>query len=74
MLPQDFGHWPVTARENIALGQRAQDPADIEAAVLAAVPGRLYTNLAPSWWGGRELSGGQWQKLAAARAFTANPF
>ncbi|MEU3186664.1 ABC transporter ATP-binding protein [Streptomyces sp. NPDC006923] len=64
MLPQDFGRWPVTARENITLGQGPQDDATITAAahasgadaVLAALPDGLDTNLAPSWWGGRDLS------------------
>ncbi|MFD4835364.1 ABC transporter ATP-binding protein [Streptomyces uncialis] len=77
MLPQDFGRWPVTARENITLGQGPQDDTTISAAaraagadtVLAALPDGLDANLAPSWWGGRDLSGGQWQRIAAARAF-----
>ncbi|MER6917147.1 ABC transporter ATP-binding protein [Streptomyces sp. NPDC000594] len=77
MLPQDFGRWPVTARENITLGQGSQDTTAIDAAahaagadtVLAALPGGLDANLAPSQWGGRDLSGGQWQRIAAARAF-----
>ncbi|GAA3857594.1 ABC transporter ATP-binding protein [Streptomyces sedi] len=77
MLPQDFARWPVTARENITLGQGPQDEPSITAAataasadtVLAALPDGLDTNLAPSWWGGRDLSGGQWQRIAAARAF-----
>jgi ABC-type multidrug transport system fused ATPase/permease subunit len=77
MLPQDFSRWPVTARDNIALGQGPGDDASITAAavaagadtVLASLPDGLDTNLAPSWWGGRDLSGGQWQRIAAARAF-----
>ncbi|MFF2026726.1 ABC transporter ATP-binding protein [Streptomyces sp. NPDC058171] len=77
MLPQDFGRWPVTARENITLGQGTQDPTAIETAarnagadtVLATLPGGLDASLAPSQWGGRDLSGGQWQRIAAARAF-----
>ncbi len=76
MLPQDFARWPVTARENITLGQGDQDERSIAAAaaavgadtVLRALPDGLDTNLAPSWWGGRDLSGGQWQRIAAARA------
>ena len=36
MLPQDFGRWPVTARENITLGQGPQDEATITAAAQAA--------------------------------------
>ncbi|MQS06004.1 ABC transporter ATP-binding protein [Streptomyces alkaliphilus] len=77
MLPQHFGRWPVTARENITLGQGPGDEAGIRAAaraagadtVLATLPDGLDTNLAPSHWGGRDLSGGQWQRIATARAF-----
>ncbi|MEU2855638.1 ABC transporter ATP-binding protein [Streptomyces syringium] len=77
MLPQDFARWPVTARENITLGQGpGGDDAVLAAArasgadaVLKALPDGLDTNLAPSWWGGRDLSGGQWQRIAGARAF-----
>jgi ATP-binding cassette subfamily B protein len=29
----------------------------------------LNTLLAKEWWGGQELSGGQWQRIALARAF-----
>lgn len=80
MLPQDFGHWPVNARENITLGQGpGTDEAVLAAArssgadsVLATLPDGLDTNLAPSWWGGRDLSGGQWQRIAGARAFYRN--
>ncbi|MEU3657797.1 ABC transporter ATP-binding protein [Streptomyces sp. NPDC032161] len=32
-------------------------------------PDGLETYLSPSQWGGRDLSPGQWQRLAAARAF-----
>ncbi|MBB0243647.1 ATP-binding cassette domain-containing protein [Streptomyces alkaliphilus] len=77
MLPQRFARWPVTARENITLGQGPGDEAGIRAAaraagadtVLDSLPDGLNTNLSPSWWGGRDLSGGQWQRIATARAF-----
>ncbi|MFB6604231.1 ATP-binding cassette domain-containing protein [Streptomyces noursei] len=77
LLPQEFGRWPVTARENITLGQGPEDDYTVLAAareggadeVLATLPDGLDTSLAPSWWGGRDLSGGQWQRIAAARAF-----
>jgi ATP-binding cassette, subfamily B, bacterial len=69
----------VTTRENITLGQGAQDDESIAAAaaaagadtVLAELPDGLETNPAPSWWGGRDLSGGQWQRIAIARALFA---
>ncbi|MBU7598948.1 ABC transporter ATP-binding protein/permease [Streptomyces sp. P38-E01] len=77
MLPQDIARWPVSARENITLGQGDRDDqAVLEAARLAGaemvieqLADGLDTNLAPSQWGGRDLSGGQWQRLAGARAF-----
>ncbi|WP_367141079.1 MULTISPECIES: ABC transporter ATP-binding protein [Streptomyces] len=77
MLPQDFARWPVTARENITLGQGpGTDEAVLDAAlasgadtVVNQLPDGLDTSLAPSWWGGRDLSGGQWQRLGIARAF-----
>ncbi|MGW0033113.1 ABC transporter ATP-binding protein [Streptomyces sp. NPDC003314] len=76
MLPQDIARWPVSARENITLGQGDDDQAVLEAARLAGADAvieqladGLDTNLAPSQWGGRDLSGGQWQRLAGARAF-----
>ncbi|MBB2893515.1 ABC transporter ATP-binding protein [Flexivirga oryzae] len=36
--------------------------------VLAALPDGLDTHLGPSWPGGVDLSGGQWQRLAIGRA------
>lgn len=77
MLPQDIARWQVTARENITLGQGDNDDQAVLAAaqasgaddVIARLPEGLDTNLAPSHWGGRDLSGGQWQRLAGARAF-----
>ncbi|MBL1065742.1 ABC transporter ATP-binding protein [Streptomyces sp. 7-21] len=80
MFPQICARWHVTARENITLGQGDQDERSIAAAaaavgadkVLEDLPEGLDTNLAPSWWGGRDLSGGQWQRIAAARAVYRN--
>ena len=75
---QDFVRYELTAGENIGLGQvearhdtgrlhaaAAQAGAD---AVIAALPNGLATQLGRQF-GGRELSGGEWQKLALARAF-----
>ncbi|MEW1551790.1 ABC transporter ATP-binding protein [Streptomyces tsukubensis] len=78
MVPQDFTRWPLAARENITLGQPKPggDEAVHSAAhlagadtVLAGLPHGLDTSLARSWWSGHDLSGGQWQRIAIARAF-----
>ncbi|MFI8930661.1 ABC transporter ATP-binding protein [Streptomyces sp. NPDC053474] len=78
LVPQDYTRWPLAARENITLGQPRPDGdtavhTAAEAAgadtVIAALPNGLDTSLARSWWGGHDLSGGQWQRIAVARAF-----
>ncbi|WP_217225966.1 ABC transporter ATP-binding protein [Streptomyces anulatus] len=77
LLPQDIARWQVSARDNITLGQGDGDDETVMAAarasgaddVIAGLADGLDTNLAPSQWGGRDLSGGQWQRLAGARAF-----
>ncbi|MFJ4342981.1 ABC transporter ATP-binding protein [Streptomyces sp. NPDC088915] len=78
MVPQDYVRWPLAARENITLGQpRPEGDEAVHAAaalagadtVLAKLPDGLDTSLARSWWGGHDLSGGQWQRLAIARGF-----
>ncbi|MEV6421704.1 ABC transporter ATP-binding protein [Streptomyces sp. NPDC051662] len=78
LVPQDYTRWPLAVRENITLGQPRPggDDAVREAArqagadtVLAGLPHGLDTSLARSWWGGHDLSGGQWQRIAIARAF-----
>lgn len=78
LVPQDYTRWPLAARENISLGQPRPegDPAVHAAAeaagadaVIATLPHGLDTSLARSWWGGHDLSGGQWQRIAVARAF-----
>lgn len=78
VVPQSFAHWPLLARENITLGQPRDggDKAVHEAAeqsgaheVVADLRSGLDTLLAREWFGGVELSGGQWQRIAIARAF-----
>ncbi|MBU7584321.1 MAG: ABC transporter ATP-binding protein [Nostoc sp. TH1S01] len=75
---QDFGHYALTLGENIALGNLAAlehpdilgyaiEKADITKLV-DDFPTREDTPLGKQF-GGTELSGGQWQKLALARAF-----
>ncbi|WP_261958339.1 ABC transporter ATP-binding protein [Streptomyces nigrescens] len=81
MVPQDYTRWPLAARENITLGQpRPEGDRAVYAAaelagadtVLEKLPDGLDTSLARSWWGGHDLSGGQWQRIAIARAFHRN--
>ena len=71
---QHFTRYPMTARDNITLGNGHGDR-EVERALdlvgLARLPERLPdgldTMLAPDL-GGIDLSGGQWQRLAIARA------
>jgi len=79
VVGQDVLHWPFTARENVQVGdvERA-DPDGRHAAAAASAVGadamirslhRGYdTLLDRTFVGGQELSGGEWQRLAAARA------
>jgi ATP-binding cassette subfamily B protein len=76
---QDFNQYQFTAKENIAVGSigHADDEARVRRAVLQAgadpviddLPKGLETPLGRWFHEGVELSGGQWQKLALARAF-----
>ncbi|ROP35009.1 ABC transporter ATP-binding protein [Saccharothrix texasensis] len=78
---QDFVRYELTAAENIALGAahvpvdravvlRAAERAGI-AEALSALPGGLDTPLSRAYPGGTDLSGGQWQRIAIARALYA---
>ncbi|MGW0732132.1 ATP-binding cassette domain-containing protein [Streptomyces sp. NPDC002851] len=82
LVPQVFAQWPLRARENITLGQpRTEDDAPVWTAVdavgmrdaLEKLPVGLDTLLARELWGGTELSGGQWQRLACSRALYRRP-
>jgi len=78
---QDFNRYPVTARENIGFGayQHLDDMAGIEAAarrtgslgIIEALPHGWDTILSRNYAQGTDLSGGQWQRLALARALFA---
>lgn len=77
LVPQNFACWPLRTRENVTLGQpRTYDDGPVWEAVDAVgmreavekLPAQLDTLLARELWGGAELSGGQWQRLACARA------
>ncbi len=76
---QDFVRYQFTAAENIGLGlpEKLDDRARIESAAEAGgaralvegLPEKYDTMLGGWFEKGQELSGGQWQKLAIARAF-----
>jgi ATP-binding cassette, subfamily B, bacterial len=76
---QTPGNYQLTARENIALGnlEEASDTTRVESAAWSAgahdIIQRLpdgYDSLLGRWFpGGSELSGGEWQRIALARAF-----
>jgi ATP-binding cassette subfamily B protein len=60
---------PVGAVDDVAIGAAA-DWADARG-ILDRLPGGLRTPLSSRYPGGVDLSGGQWQRLALARAFFA---
>ncbi|WP_018158034.1 ABC transporter ATP-binding protein [Demetria terragena] len=78
---QDHARLEVTAREAVALGepdilreattvdQRVHTALESASAsdLMTSLPDGLDTMLGPSWPGGVDLSGGQWQRLAVAR-------
>jgi len=76
---QDFVRYQFTAAENIGLGspEHIHDRSRIEEAarqggaaeLVEALPDRYDTVLGGWFESGHELSAGQWQKLAVARAF-----
>ncbi len=79
---QDFVRYALSAEENIAVA-RPDDEVDHAAireaakiadadSFLSALPAGYETPLSPRFTGGHELSGGQWQKVAIARAFYRN--
>ena len=79
VLSQDFVRFLFPANDNIGLGRPANitDTEHIlEAArragiddVLESLPEGLRSLLGPQFYGGTDLSGGQWQRVALARAF-----
>ncbi len=76
---QDFVKFELTLRENIAMGEIAEinnQPRIDSAAeksladqVKAEMPGGYEQQLGKRFKGGKDLSGGQWQKIAIARAY-----
>jgi ATP-binding cassette, subfamily B, bacterial len=80
---QDFTRYPLTARENVGFrdlgtrpGQQSIDQAALESAAARAgaldlireLPAGWDTICSPGFVGGTDLSGGQWQRIALARA------
>jgi ATP-binding cassette subfamily B protein len=76
---QDFVRYDFLLRENIAVGniERLTQDTQIESAaqrsladtVAARLPGRYDQMLGKRFEGGVDLSGGEWQKVALARAY-----
>ncbi|MGW5640975.1 ATP-binding cassette domain-containing protein, partial [Streptomyces sp. NPDC003832] len=82
LVPQIFAQWPLRVRENITLGQpRTHDDTAVWEAVDAVglreavddLPAGLDTLLARDIFGGSELSGGLWQRVACSRALYRKP-
>jgi ATP-binding cassette subfamily B protein len=79
---QDFMRYEMTARENIAVGkiEEVMDLPMLKAAaqksmadeVIARLPAGFEQMLGRRFEGGVDLSGGEWQKLALARAYLRN--
>jgi ATP-binding cassette subfamily B protein len=79
VLFQDFNQYQLKVRENVGLGsvEHLEDQPRIERAierggareVVTALPSGLDAALGRWFHEGTELSGGQWQKIALARAF-----
>lgn len=80
---QDHARFEVTAKEAIALGQLELADHDDEiiratrdggaSGVIAELSSGYATMLGAAWPEGVDLSGGQWQKLAVARAMMRTP-
>lgn len=76
---QDFIHYSLTARENIGVGriddqhdmERIEDAAErsLADAVIGKLPRGYEQPLGRLFNKGRDLSGGEWQKVAIARAY-----
>jgi ATP-binding cassette, subfamily B, bacterial len=79
VLFQDYVQYHLSVYDNIGLGRtdRNDDREAVEAAAADAgatafierLPAGFETRLGRKFYGGQELSGGQWQRLALARAF-----
>ncbi|QFY09075.1 ATP-binding cassette domain-containing protein [Nonomuraea phyllanthi] len=76
---QDFNRYELSAYENIRIAAPEATREQVEAAAVAVgaaalierLPRGWATVLSPKYAGGADLSGGQWQKIALARAALA---
>jgi ATP-binding cassette subfamily B protein len=83
VVTQEYHKWPFTAATNIAIGDAGAEPdrRRIEAAARRAVahdmigqlPHGYETLLDRTFANGQDLSGGQWQRITAARGFLRTP-
>ena len=79
---QDFARYQMLVGENIGAGDsrafddearwRSAAVQGLASDFVEALPSGYYTQLGKWFKDGRELSGGQWQKIALARAFMRN--
>jgi ATP-binding cassette subfamily B protein len=82
VVSQDYYKWPFTAATNIALGDITEPPSPdrVHAAAELAVAHQMIldlphgydTLLDRTFAHGQDLSGGQWQRITAARGFLRN--
>ena len=82
MIFQDYIHYPLTVRENIWIGDVSLSPDDERVrlaaqqaganGIVSQLPHGYETILGNRYEGGVELSIGEWQKVALARAFLRN--
>ena len=78
VLFQDYIHFDLTLAANVHFGRWRRPPDERTLAlaagaagagsIVAGLPEGWATRMGPQYQGGRELSGGQWQRLAIARA------
>jgi ATP-binding cassette subfamily B protein len=78
VVMQDPLRWPMTAENNVRIGRLERpDPGDVRLrdaarrseadAVVAELPAGWLTVLSRQFQAGRDLSGGQWQRMSVAR-------
>ncbi len=71
-VPQSFCRYKLTVGDNIAIGDFSKSDSDkIDRKIAEIFPDGGITSATPLGreFGGRELSGGQWQQLSCARGF-----